>query len=43
MNEQQLKAKSSNAMSSLLNLKGYVAPIDVFIEIGALSKSDYEN
>lgn len=43
MNEQQLKAKSSNAMSSLLNLKDYVAPIDIFIKIGALSKSDYEN
>ncbi len=43
MNDHQLKAKTSNAINTLLNVKGYVAPIDVLMEIGGLSKSDYEN
>ncbi len=43
MNDHQLKAKTSNAINTLLNVKGYVAPIDVLMEIGGLPKSDYEN
>jgi hypothetical protein len=43
MNDYQLKVKTTKAFNSLLDDKCYVAPIDVFIEIGVLSKSDYEN
>jgi uncharacterized protein YfkK (UPF0435 family) len=43
MNDKQLKAKTLNAFNRLIDSKGFVAPIDVFIELGILSSNDYEN
>jgi hypothetical protein len=43
MNDGELIAKVNSAMYTLVKSKGYAAPVDILIEIGVLSKADYEN
>jgi hypothetical protein len=43
MNDGELIAKVNFAMYTLAKSKGYAAPVDILIEIGVLSKADYEN
>jgi len=43
MSDEQLKEKTIIAFNRLIDGKGYVASIDVFIELGILSTNDYEN
>lgn len=43
MNDKQLKEKTRKSFNNLLDEKSYVTPIDVLIEIGSLSKNEYEN
>jgi hypothetical protein len=43
MNDGELTAKVNSAMYTLAKSKGYAAPVDVLMEIGVLSKADYEN
>ena len=42
-NRQDLERALSTITSELLKEKGYLCFIDVFIKLGYLSKSDYEN
>lgn len=43
MNRQELDKKLSPITSKLLNEKGYICMIDVFLELGFLSKKDLES
>jgi hypothetical protein len=43
MNDHELIKKVHSIQHSLINSKGYVASIDVLMELGVLSKADYEN
>jgi hypothetical protein len=43
MNDKELIGKVHSAVYSLINSKGYAAPVDVPIAVGVLSKADYEN
>jgi len=43
MNQQQLEKKLSSVTSELLHEKGYICFPDVFIKLGYLTQSDYEN
>ncbi|MFC4617580.1 hypothetical protein ACFO4N_02415 [Camelliibacillus cellulosilyticus] len=42
MNRQDLKNKVVRSAGKLLNEKGYVSPVDLFLEMDKLSKKDYE-
>jgi hypothetical protein len=42
MNNEQLKLKVIDASEKLLEQKGFVAPVEVLIAIGALAKNNYE-
>jgi hypothetical protein len=42
-NRQDLERALSTITSELLNEKGYICFVDVFMKLGYLSKSDYEN
>ena len=43
MNKQELTKKVTAAMNKILREKGIVSPVEVLIEIGALTKPNYEN
>jgi hypothetical protein len=43
MNNDELKQKIHLAASSILKEKNHIAPVDILIEIGILSVTDYEN
>lgn len=43
MNDRELHSKVNSAMYKLIKNKGFAAPVDVLMEIGVLSKADYEN
>ncbi len=43
MNRQQLLSKLSVVTSNLLREKGYIAFVDVFMELGYLDRKEYEN
>lgn len=43
MNNAAIHNRVKAAMSSLIYKKGFAAPADVLMEIGVLSKEDYEN
>ncbi len=43
MNKKNIKGQIHNAMYQNIRKKGYVAPVDVLMDIGVLSKQDYEN
>jgi len=43
VNNADIHNRVKAAMSSLIYKKGYAAPADVLMELGALSKEDYEN
>ena len=42
-NRQDLERALSTITSALLNEKGYLCFVDIFMKLGYLSKSDYEN
>ena len=42
MNDKEIKHKTNQAMFALMNEKGVIAPVDVLMAIGVLSKPDYE-
>ena len=43
MNNRELTGKVNSAMYRQCRDRGYAAPVDVLMEIGYLSKKDYEN
>jgi hypothetical protein len=43
MKNHELQVKVTSAMYKIIRDKGVVSPVEVLIEIGALSKEDYEN
>ena len=43
MNDKEIHDKVNSAMYTLVKGKGFAAPVDVLLEIGVLSKADYEN
>jgi hypothetical protein len=43
LNQRQLQEKLGTVTSELLNEKGYISFIDVFVRLGYLSQADYEN
>lgn len=43
MNNADIHSRVETAMSSLIHNKGFAAPVDVLMELGVLSKEDYEN
>ena len=43
MNENEMRSKVHSAMYSLVRDKGFATPVDVLIQVGVLSKNDYEN
>jgi hypothetical protein len=43
MKDTELCAKVNSAMYALVKSKGFAAPADVLMEIGVLSKGDYDN
>lgn len=43
MNKKNIRGQIHNAMYQNIRKKGYVAPVDVLMDIGVLSKKDYEN
>lgn len=43
MDKQNIKGQIHNAMYQNIRKKGYVAPVDVLMDIGILSKQDYED
>ena len=43
MNDKELHDKVHSAMYALIKTKNVVSPVEVLIEIGVLSKTDYEN
>lgn len=42
-NDKELIGKVHSAMYAQIKSKGYAAPVDVLIAVGALLKTDYEN
>jgi hypothetical protein len=42
MNNQQLKTKVVQSADTILYQKGFIAPVDLLIEVGALTKQNYE-
>ena len=42
MNDKEIKHKVNQVMFALMNEKGVIAPVDVLMGIGVLSKTDYE-
>ena len=42
MNDKELKHKTNQVMFDLMKQKGVIAPVDVLMGIGVLSKMDYE-
>ncbi|GIK40474.1 MAG: hypothetical protein BroJett011_43070 [Chloroflexota bacterium] len=43
LNTQELIKQTNQAASKLLKEKGYISVVEVLLEIGKLSKADYEN
>jgi len=43
MNNMELKARVDKAMADVLSAKGFAAPVDILIEIGILSRKDYDD
>ena len=43
MNDKELKYKTNQVMFNLMKQKGVIAPVDVLMGIGILSKTDYEH
>ena len=43
MNNQELEKKIKRIIHEVANKKGYATPIDVLLELGYLSKQDYES
>jgi hypothetical protein len=43
MNAKELIVAVRSAVYTLINDKGYAAPVDVLMAVGVLSKADYEN
>lgn len=43
LNRQELIRQANSAASKLLNEKGYISVVEVLMEMGKLSKADYEN
>lgn len=43
LNRQELIRQANSAASKLLNEKGYISLVEVLMEMGKLSKADYEN
>ena len=43
MNDKELKHKTNQVMFDLMKQKGVIAPVDVLMGIGVLSKTDYEH
>ena len=43
LNRQELIKQTNLAASKLLNEKGYISVVEVLMEMGKLSKADYEN
>lgn len=43
MNRQQLETKLSSVTTKLLQEKGHIAFVDVFMELGTLDPKEYEN
>ncbi len=43
MNNQELEKKVKRIINEVANKKGYVAPLDVLLELGYLSKQDHES
>lgn len=42
MNNEQLKAKVLSAVDELIDVKGYVSPVDVLLKTEILRRTDYE-
>lgn len=42
MNNEELKKRVNTAIKSQLYRRGYVAPVDVLLDIGMLTKEDYQ-
>jgi len=42
MNDKEIKQKTNEACYKLMKETGIIAPVDVFVMIGVLSKTDYE-
>ena len=43
MNDKEIHNKVNSAMYILIRDKGFASPVDVLMEIGVLSKADYDN
>ncbi|MEA3385168.1 MAG: hypothetical protein U9Q89_01735 [Thermodesulfobacteriota bacterium] len=43
LNRRQLQTRLSAVTSELLNEKGYISFVDIFMRLGYLSQADYEN
>ena len=43
MNDKELKHRTNQIMFELMKTKGVIAPVDVLMGIGVLSKTDYEH
>jgi hypothetical protein len=43
MNNVELKKKVAETMDNIINAKGFAAPVDVLIDIGILSRKDYDD
>ena len=42
VNDKQIKQKVNDVMYAMMKEKGVIAPVDVLMEVGVLSKTDYE-
>ena len=43
MNDEELRARGRESMFRQCHMRGYAAPVDVLMDIGALSKKNYED
>ena len=43
MNDEELRARVHESMFRQCHMRGYAAPVDVLMEVGALSKKNYED
>lgn len=43
MNDEELRARVRESMFRQCHMRGYAAPVDVLMDIGALSKKNYED
>ena len=43
MNNQELAKRVHSAMASQCHARGYASPVDVLMDVGVLSKANYEN